>query len=138
MLTLNMLSEVDRLQEHINKLFEDTASRPLRNGPALNAWVNDEALKITAELPGINLDQLEISVHGDALSIRGTKREQTLKDGETWFRQERTKGPFARTFQLPFRVETEKVEAVYKNGILTLTLPRAEAEKPKKIAVKAA
>jgi HSP20 family protein len=138
MLTVNLLSEVDRLQEEMNRLFQGTTASPSTNSPALNIWASEDALMATAELPGMDTSKLDISVNGDALTIRGSHSEPELKEGETWIRQEKSAGTFARTFQLPFRVEADKVDAKYKNGVLYLTLPRAEAEKPKRIAVKSA
>lgn len=138
MLTLDLLSEVDRIQDQMNRLFQGASASPTTASPALNIWASEDALMASAELPGIDTNQLDISVNGDVLTLRGSYPERQLKEGENWVRQERPEGSFVRTFQLPFRVESDKVDAKYRNGVLYLTLPRAEAEKPKKIAVKAA
>lgn len=138
MLTLDLLNEVDRMQDQMNRLFQGVSAGSTTASPALNLWANEDALMASAELPGIDTNKLDISVNGDVLTIRGSYPEQQLKEGENWIRQERPEGAFTRSFQLPFRVESDKVDAKYRNGVLYLTLPRAEAEKPKRIAVKAA
>ena len=138
MLTLDFLNEVDRLQDQMNRLFQGASTTQAVGSPALNIWASENAIMASAELPGIDTNKLDISVNGNALTIRGAYPEQQLKSGENWVRQERPEGSFVRVFQLPFQVEAENVEAKYRNGILYLTLPRAEAEKPKRISVKAA
>jgi HSP20 family protein len=138
MLTLDFLNDVDRLHDQMNRLFQGASTTQAVASPALNIWVSENAIMASAELPGIDTNKLDISVNGNVLTIRGAYPEQQLKNGENWVRQERPEGSFVRVFQLPFQVETEKVDATYRNGILYLTLPRAEAEKPKRISVKAA
>jgi HSP20 family protein len=138
MLTLDFLNEVDRLQDQMNRLFQGASTTQAVGSPALNIWSSENAIMASAELPGIDTGKLDISVNGNVLTIRGAYPEQQLKSGENWVRQERPEGSFVRVFQLPFQVETEKVDAKYRNGILYLTLPRAEAEKPKRISVKSA
>lgn len=138
MMTLDFLNEVDRLQDQMNRLFQGASTTQAVSSPALNLWASENALMASAELPGIDTDKLDISVNGNVLTIRGAYTEQQLKTGENWVRQERPEGSFVRVFQLPFQVDTEKVEAKYRNGVLYLTLPRAEAEKPNRISVKAA
>lgn len=140
MLTLDLLDQVDRLQEEMNRLFAHRGEAAMASltAPALNAWAGDETLTVTAELPGIDINQLDIAVNGNVLTLRGQYPEPELKDGESWIRRERPSGAFVRTFELPFRVESDRVEATYRNGLLFVTLPRAESEKPKRIEVKAA
>jgi len=77
-------------------------------------------------------------VVGDTLTLKGSRQPDKLQDGEKYHRRERNYGDFSRTFQLPFHVEADKVEAIFEKGVLHLSLPRAEVDKPKKIAVKAA
>ena len=138
MLTLDLLNEVDRLQDQMNRLFQGSSTAQAVATPALNVWASENALMASAELPGIDTNKLDISVNGNVLTIRGAYPGQQLKTGDNWVRQERPEGSFLRVFQLPFQVETEKVEAKYRYGVLYLTLPQAEAEKPKRISVKAA
>ncbi len=93
---------------------------------------------VTSEIPGVNPDDIDISVTGDTLTIKGKRQQPELKEGQTWQRRERSGGSFYRTIELPFTVDSSKVEADYTKGILKITLPRAESEKPKKISIKAA
>jgi HSP20 family protein len=106
----------------------------------MNVWTNEEGMVVTAELPGVNPDSIDISVTGagDQLIVRGFRSTFEAPENSTYHRRERNSGEFTRTFQLPFAVDAGKVEATYKLGILIISLPRAEAEKPRKIAIKAA
>jgi HSP20 family protein len=104
--------------------------------PAMNVWANADGVVVTAELPGLDIEDLDISVNNNVLSVTGSRNPEELPEGTTYHRQERGYGQFQRTFQLPFEVETEDVEATYNNGVLQIALPRAEADKPKKILVK--
>lgn len=139
---LSPWQEMERLQREVNRLFSDSFSlaggRTAPGYPAMNVWTNEEGIVVTAELPGLNPDDINISVVGDILTLTGVRNADELPEGVKYHRRERNFGKFSRTFQLPFTVEVDKVEAVFKNGVLHLSLPRAEAEKPKKIAVKTA
>lgn len=134
--------EMERLQREVNRLFSDSFSlvggRTAPGYPAMNAWSNPDGLVLTAELPGVNPEDIDISVVNETLTITGNRQPLELKEGERYHRRERRYGKFSRAFQLPFRVEANKVEAVFEKGVLHLSLPRAEADKPKKISVKAA
>lgn len=89
-------------------------------------------------MPGVSPKDIEISVQNDTLTLRGCRQPRDLEEGETYHRRERGCGRFARTLQLPFQVEPEGVEATFERGVLHISLPRAEADKPKKITVKMA
>jgi HSP20 family protein len=91
---------------------------------------------VTAELPGINLNDLEINVLGTSLTITGERSTDDLPEDAELHRRERLFGKFSRTIELPYPVEAGKVEATLEKGLLTIHLPRAEADKPKKIKVK--
>lgn len=131
--------EMSRLQHEMNRLFYDSFS--LAGGrvgptyPAMNVWTNQDSLTITAELPGVKSEDIDISVSGNSVTLSGTRQPDELKDGETFHRRERASGNFSRTFQLPFRVAADEVEASFKNGVLHLVLPQIEEDKPKKIAI---
>lgn len=131
--------EMERLRREMNTMF-DQVDRGAQFGtaagyPAMNVWTNDDGAVITAELPGIDLDALEISVHNDTLTLSGERKPESLGEGEAYHRRERSYGQFKRAFQLPFQIAAEKVEAGYNKGVLQITLPRAESDKPKKIQV---
>ena len=129
------LREMERLQGRFNQLF----SSPYRSSmefPPINVWTNEDAAYITAEIPGIDAADIEISVVNDTITLRGSRQAEEVKEGESLHRRERGFGQFARTIQLPFKVEADKVEAINKKGILCINLPRAEQDKPRKIEVR--
>jgi len=131
--------EMDRLQREMNRLFEDYVPNRLRRAPgfpALNVWANEEGLKVTAEVPGVDPQDIDVNVVGETLTLTGVRRPDELKEGARYHRQERGYGNFTRSIQLPFPVDVSKVEATFKNGILNVALPRAEEDKPRKIMVK--
>jgi HSP20 family protein len=131
---------MDRLQKEVNSLFGDLPRRRLREAtsfPAMNIWAAEDSAMVTAEIPGVSKDDLDINVTGDTLTISGVRNQDELPEGVQYHRQERTYGEFNRSIQLPYTVDVNKVKATFKNGVLTVDLPRVEAEKPKKIAVKA-
>jgi HSP20 family protein len=138
----NPWQEIERMQREMDRLFNGFYNRPRFQSaptfPAINVWTNQESAVITAELPGVNPEDIDISVVGETLTLTGARQPEELKEGEKYHRRERGYGKFTRTFQLPFLVEADKVEAVFNKGILHLSLPRAEADKPRKIAVKTA
>jgi HSP20 family protein len=104
--------------------------------PALNLWEDSDRLCVEAELPGFELDDLEIFVNGGKqLTIKG-ERKQVAAEGGVWHRQERNFGSFERTLELPHDVDADKVSAEFKLGVLTITLPKREESKPRRIAVK--
>jgi HSP20 family protein len=105
--------------------------------PAVNVWVSGDNAFVTTEIPGIDPKTLDISVVNDSLTLRGSRRAEELKEGEYYHRRERWDGQFTKTLALPFPVEAGGVEARFSKGILYISLPRAESDKPKKISVKA-
>ena len=105
--------------------------------PAMNVLTDRDSAVVTAELPGVNLEDIDISVEEDTLTLSGDRQPDELDEGATYHRQERRYGTFLRTLRLPFRVEAEKVDATFKKGVLSISLPRAEADKPRRIAIKA-
>lgn len=134
---MDPVTEMQRLQREMNRLFTGGGQSIMSyDFPPINVWLSEDDVIVTAELPGVEADSVDISVVGDALTISGVRNPLPLKNGELYHRQERNSGKFTRSIKLPFLVEIGKVEAKYERGILQITLPRAEAEKPKKIAVK--
>jgi HSP20 family protein len=107
----------------------------LAEGSALNVWANEEAVAVTAEVPGIDPASIELSIVGDTLTVSG-RRPATTGDKAGWLRRERGAYEFTRTIQLPFRVDAEAAEARVKDGVLTIALRRLEADKPRKISVR--
>jgi HSP20 family protein len=133
--------DMDRLQREMNRLFEDYYPARVRRAPsfpAMNVWSNEEGMIITAEVPGVSPEDIDISVVGDTLTLNGVRKADELGESARYHRQERGYGSFTRSLQLPFTVEVGKVEATFNNGVLKIQLPRAEEDKPRKIAVKSA
>jgi len=131
--------EMDQLQREMNRLFDSTNRGKVFSAPsypAINIWTNDDGQLITAEMPGVHPEEISIDVIADALSISGERKPDEVAKNANYHRQERGYGSFSRTIQLPFMVDTNKVEANFKNGVLMISLPRAEADKPRKITVK--
>ena len=104
--------------------------------PAVDIAELDNEFVVKVELPGINKDDVKITLESNILTIRGEKKEETNVKEENYHRVERTYGSFQRSFKLPTTVKGDNIDATYKDGILTVTLPKAEEAKPKQIEVK--
>ena len=102
--------------------------------PALDLYQNNDNVVAVVELPGMRKDDIEISLHDGTLTVSGERKSESV-EGEKAERTERVTGKFRRSITLPARVETDKVNATYKDGILTVTLPKAEDAKPKQIQI---
>lgn len=132
------MAELADLQSELNRWFSDWGiGRSTNRFPSVNAWVSDDDVIIDAELPGVEAKDVDISLVNNVLTISGTREPEAVKSKETYHRRERRYGRFARSLELPFRVDSGKVKASFRNGILRISLPRAETDKPKKIAIQA-
>jgi len=138
-------SELVSLRQAMDKLFEDSFVRPSRmlaafgeaTIPAIDVYQTPNEFVVKASLPGTKPDDVNIDITGDTLTIKGeTKAEQEIKK-EDYLYQERRYGSFSRSLVLPSGLQADKTEAAMENGILTLTIPKAEEAKPKTIKVKA-
>lgn len=137
-----LLNEFSRAQEHVNRLVQRFG--PAQPGalfglgsvfPPLNAWDDEDAIYVEAELPGLSLDKLEIYVtDGNQLTIKGERTPPT-EPKSAWHRQERGFGGFTRTLTLPVLVDSDKVEARLELGVLQLKLPKSPKAKPRRIQV---
>jgi len=134
------VSEFDRLRQEVNNLFStfSPGTEPFfsRVYPALNVTEDSENLYVRAELPGVKADSMDISVVEGRLLISGERKIEPEDEKTGYHRKEREVGFFRRTITLPSRVDPAKVSAAMKNGIMTITLPKAEEAKPRKISVK--
>ena len=138
---LGVWSEIDRLHHEMNRVFGRSPSvrHPRFAGayPAVNLWEDEDKLYVEAELPGMELADLEIYVNaGTELTIKGERKAPSC-DQSGWHRRERGYGSFSRTLELPTDVESDKVEAHFKHGVLLIELPKREEVKPRRIEVKA-
>ena len=104
--------------------------------PLVNIWVNGDEAILTTEIPGIDAKSVDISVAGKTISLRGSREPEPVTEGSVYHRRERWYGQFSKTFELPFNVEVDAVEARFRKGVLQVVLPKAKTEKPKTIAVK--
>jgi HSP20 family protein len=131
------------LREAMDRLFDDAFTRPinLRDGgwsaPAIDMYQTDDEVVVKAALPGFKADEVQINVTGDVLTIRGERAHEEEKKEKAWHIREQRWGSFERSVALPTAVTSDKASADFENGILTITLPKAEEVKPKTISVKA-
>lgn len=138
----NMVFPFQGARDELDRLVNEFAGHLPGNGgrfgfvqfPAVNVWQSENELFAEAELPGVKAEDLDISVVGNELTIKGTRPAAEHKD-TTFHRRERGEGTFARVIRLPIEVDGEKVQAALRDGVLTITLPKAEAVKPRKIVV---
>jgi HSP20 family protein len=138
----DLWGKMSQLRDEMDRLFE---SFGLGDGgwptltvayPAVNVWEDGENVYAEAELPGMELSDLEIYVTGgNQLTIKGERKPWNPGQG-FWHRQERGFGAFTRLIGLPYDVDADKVEARFHNGVLTITMPKSETAKPRKITVK--
>ncbi len=124
--------ELRRMQSEMNRLFTGFSAATAREFPPINIWLGDNSVVITAELPGVTRDDINLSLQEDVLTLEGSRPLKTQQQEVKWHRRERAYGTFARTVQLPFRVDADKVQARFDNGILEIELERLEADRPKK------
>lgn len=132
--------EMDQLQREMNRLMGYTfgkGSFSPPSYPAINIWTSEDEMLLSAELPGMKADDIDLNITADGLVLSGERNPDQVEEGARIHRAERSHGKFSRSIQLPFMVDPSKTKAVFKNGILEIALTRAEADKPKKIAVKA-
>ena len=141
--------EMMTLREAMDRLFDDAFTRPisLRDGgwssPAVDMYQTDDEVVVKAALPGFKADEVQINVTGDVLTLRGeTKHEEEKTSSpqgkdKAWHIREHRWGSFERSIALPTEVMADRAAADFENGILTITLPKAEEVKPKTISVKA-
>jgi HSP20 family protein len=129
-------SEMDRLLNGFLGSTFNGGSHPTvgRGQPAVNLWDKNDALMLEMEIPGVKSEQIDISVVGMELTIK-IQRPDVAEEGVTYHRRERPVGDFTRVLRLPCEVNPDKVSAEFQHGVLTLTLPKAEVAKPRKISV---
>lgn len=135
----NPFAELDQVRREMLRLVDTLAGDGVSAGagvfPPVNVGQDADNFYVRAELPGVKASELSISVHRNRLTISG-KREIPERQQVSYHRKERPEGSFNRTLTLPLEVEADRVEARYADGILSLTLPKAEAMKPRQIVVK--
>jgi HSP20 family protein len=134
--------EMMTLREAMDRLFDDAFTRPINMSavsslPTIDLYQTSDEVVVKAALPGLKADEVQITVTADVLTLRGEFKQENEKKEATWHMREQRYGLFERAVMLPTDVQTEKAKADFENGILTITLPKAEAVKPKSISIKA-
>lgn len=129
------LATLRRIQDEINRAFGDEQAAVEGEFPPMNIWRGEEGVVVTAQIPGVPLDDLDLLVHLNSLTIKGRRQAESPPAEGNFHRRERVLGPFARTVTLPFNVDPERVRASAENGILRIDLPRPETDKPRKIQI---
>ena len=136
--------EMMTLRNAMDRLFEESFVRPSRLWPevgvgelAVDMYQTANDVVVKAALPGLKPEEVDISITGDTLTIKGEHKEEQEVKQEDYFYKEHRYGGFSRSVAIPVQVKSDKAEALFENGVLTLTLPKAEEIKPKQIKVKA-
>lgn len=146
MLNWNLIREMDNLRREMDELFRGAGFGPMfetaflpgvgtRRYPRINLREDADNFYLDALLPGVDAGKLEMNVVGSSLTLAGERVALDDNHGRTWHRRERGAGKFLRTIELPMDIDAAKVSAEYQDGVLQVTLPKAEAAKPKRIAV---
>ena len=132
------LHNLRRLSAALDEAFSTEEGSTITSAwyPACDVFEDKDAVKIVAELPGVQPGDVKISLENNILTIRGEKKQHAEERNERVHRYERSYGVFERSFALPSTVDADKIHAGYENGILTVTVPKAEKARPREIAIK--
>jgi HSP20 family protein len=122
-------------QRDMSRLFDNLRLAAPPEFPLMNIWAGADGAVITAEIPGVVPEELDIAVHQNTVTLRGSRPPEPMAEDAVAHRRERITGAFARNLILPFRVDGDNATAKFRNGVLRLDLPRPEADKPHKINV---
>lgn len=136
--TTNFANNPFALVRRMSRGFDNGFGMPEAAFPAVNVWQNDEAVAITAELPGVEPSDIEITVRDNVLTLAGERKRPEFGEDARWHRRERAYGRFSRTIRLPYAARDEQVEARFADGILRIAVARPEEDKPRRIQIKAA
>jgi HSP20 family protein len=136
------MREMVSLRDAMDRLFYDAFTRPFFAGtmrtalPPVDLWQDDNSVIVRAALPGLKADDVQISITGDVLTLRGEYRQKEERNDDRYQMRENLYGSFERSLLLPVPVLSDKAQAEFEDGILTITLPKSEEIKPKTITVK--
>ncbi|MBN2055304.1 Hsp20/alpha crystallin family protein [bacterium] len=139
----NPFREFETLQDRMNRVFNDAlvtgrGEENLFEGkwlPAVDVYEDEDQIRLMVEIPGIPKEDIDIQLHDNVLTIKGERKFDKEEKRDNYHRIERGFGTFSRSFTIPNDVQRDKVAANYKDGVLTLTLPKAEETKPKQISI---
>ena len=135
--------EINSLQQEMNRLFSTFFDTPTSgNGQSVRRWIpamdlveTDDHYVLTADLPGLSQDDINLEFEGDVLTLSGERRSEHTDRKEGFFRLERATGSFSRSLTLPEGVDPDAVEATFDKGVLTVRIPKPEQRKPKKVSI---
>lgn len=134
--------EIERLRNQMEGFFDSVSNgvEAFRRGsagvyPLINVLEDEENIYLSAEIPGVEASELELSVHGDSVTLRGERKIAEAGEEVNYHRRERDSGFFRRVVSLPVKIDADKAEASNKNGVLTVKLPKAAEAKPRQISV---
>jgi HSP20 family protein len=134
----------DELRRDMDSLFNRYSANDPRSGawrgvyPPVNLYETDEAFLLTAELPGVAPEEIEVTLEASTVTLQGERKiDYPGAEQTSLHRRERQAGSFRRAFELPAEIEADKVEAVHKNGVLMLRLPKSPAHQPRRISIRA-
>ena len=141
--TVDSFRDFGDMQGEVNRLFDNFLGRPAQQpgsmervwAPAVDMYETKDALVVAAELPGLDEKDIHLSIIGDVLSVRGERQWNQEVKQESYYRGERWYGKFERSLPLPMPVQADKVTAKYRDGVLTITLPKVEEIRPKEIKI---
>ncbi|CUQ65903.1 Hsp20/alpha crystallin family protein [Candidatus Nitrospira inopinata] len=147
-----LTSRVEDLEQWMDRFMDDLWRRPLPSlfgwdrwlshrpfawrMPAIDVYEEKDTVVVKAELPGMSKDDIEVTLTGDTLTLKGEKKEEHETREGDYYRRERSYGSFARTVELPCEVKQDEIKASFKDGVLDIRLPKTEEAKKKSIAVK--
>ena len=130
---LSVFEDLLDLQDNFNRAISGSGMGGAWQYPPVKVWASQDETVLDMDLPGLDPKTVELSVDGDVLSVKGRRDPQDAD--KTYHTRERFAGSFARNLQLPYRAQADKIKATYRNGLLRVQAPRAEADRPKKVNV---
>jgi HSP20 family protein len=140
---LENMTNLRRLNSVLDEAFNGWPFQNQENGSLTSSWLppcdvfeDKNSVKIVAEIPGVDAEDVKISLENNLLTLRGEKKQHAEEQSERVHRYERSYGVFERTFSLPTTVDPEKIDAQYSHGVLTVTIPKSERARPREIPVK--
>lgn len=132
----NPYRSLGNLTDTVDRFFGDYQSKPLNDWmPAVDITETENEYQLVAEVPGMDKKAIKLSLENNVLNISGEKKSELKQEGREYHRVERSYGKFERSFRLPHEVKSDAISAKYDNGILTVTVPKAEEAKPKEISI---
>jgi HSP20 family protein len=130
------MRELEYLHRQMDRLFAGPYANAAAEYPPIALWTGADGIRLRAQLPGASASDIELTVVGDTVTLKGERKEAQGVEADAYHRRERESGKWIRTIQLPFPVESDAVQARFRNGMLEVELPRAASDKPRKIAIK--